>query len=64
MRWNNDTDNLQPGDQLTLFVKTTVCRTPDSSINIKALVSPVPFYLCRFMRLNHNRVTGERPVLL
>ncbi|WP_200553303.1 murein transglycosylase D [Kosakonia sp. LAM2021] len=28
MRWNNDTDNLQPGDQLTLFVKNSA--TPDS----------------------------------
>ncbi|WP_039055390.1 murein transglycosylase D [Enterobacter sp. Bisph1] len=28
MRWNNDTANLQPGDQLTLFVKNNV--TPDS----------------------------------
>lgn len=28
MRWNNDTDNLKPGDQLTLFVKNN--NTPDS----------------------------------
>ncbi|EIQ6953478.1 murein transglycosylase D [Salmonella enterica] len=28
MRWNHDTDNLQPGDQLTLFVKDN--STPDS----------------------------------
>ncbi|MNN42207.1 Membrane-bound lytic murein transglycosylase D precursor [compost metagenome] len=28
MRWNNDTDNLQPGDQLTLFVKNN--GMPDS----------------------------------
>ncbi|MGY5958358.1 murein transglycosylase D [Kosakonia sp. BK9b] len=28
MRWNSDTDNLQPGDQLTLFVKNS--STPDS----------------------------------
>ncbi|TDT60876.1 transcriptional regulator [Enterobacter sp. AG5470] len=28
MRWNSDTDNLQPGDQLTLFVKNSA--TPDS----------------------------------
>ena len=28
MRWNNDTDNLQPGDQLTLFVKNSAM--PDS----------------------------------
>jgi len=28
MRWNDDTDNLQPGDQLTLFVKNNA--TPDS----------------------------------
>jgi len=28
MRWNNDTDNLKPGDQLTLFVKNSA--TPDS----------------------------------
>ncbi|WP_156565031.1 murein transglycosylase D [Metakosakonia massiliensis] len=28
MRWNNDTDNLQPGDQLTLFVKDNT--SPDS----------------------------------
>ncbi|MWJ60201.1 LysM peptidoglycan-binding domain-containing protein, partial [Burkholderia pseudomallei] len=28
MRWNDDTDNLQPGDQLTLFVKNSA--TPDS----------------------------------
>ncbi|WP_090126898.1 murein transglycosylase D [Kosakonia arachidis] len=28
MRWNNDTDNLRPGDQLTLFVKNSA--TPDS----------------------------------
>ena len=28
MRWNDDTDNLQPGDQLTLFVKNST--TPDS----------------------------------
>ncbi|WP_436873533.1 murein transglycosylase D [Kosakonia sacchari] len=28
MRWNNDIDNLQPGDQLTLFVKNSA--TPDS----------------------------------
>ncbi|WP_142287636.1 LysM peptidoglycan-binding domain-containing protein, partial [Klebsiella pneumoniae] len=23
MRWNSDTDNLRPGDQLTLFVKNS-----------------------------------------
>lgn len=28
MRWNDDTDNLKPGDQLTLFVKNSA--TPDS----------------------------------
>ncbi|SCC33880.1 membrane-bound lytic murein transglycosylase D [Kosakonia oryziphila] len=28
MRWNNGTDNLRPGDQLTLFVKNSA--TPDS----------------------------------
>lgn len=28
MRWNSDTDNLQPGDQLTLFVKNSA--SPDS----------------------------------
>ncbi len=28
MRWNDGTDNLQPGDQLTLFVKDSA--TPDS----------------------------------
>jgi membrane-bound lytic murein transglycosylase D len=28
MRWNDDTGNLQPGDQLTLFVKNSA--TPDS----------------------------------
>ena len=28
MRWNSDTDNLRPGDQLTLFVKDSA--TPDS----------------------------------
>jgi membrane-bound lytic murein transglycosylase D len=28
MRWNDDTGNLQPGDQLTLFVKNST--TPDS----------------------------------
>ncbi|WP_312950434.1 murein transglycosylase D [Superficieibacter sp.] len=28
MRWNSDTDNLQPGDRLTLFVKNSL--TPDS----------------------------------
>jgi len=28
MRWNSDTDNLQPGDRITLFVKNNA--TPDS----------------------------------
>ncbi|NUW63245.1 murein transglycosylase D [Cronobacter sakazakii] len=28
LRWNSDTDNLQPGDQITLFVKNS--STPDS----------------------------------
>ena len=28
MRWNSDTDNLQPGDRITLFVKNSA--TPDS----------------------------------
>ena len=28
MRWNSDTNNLQPGDQLTLFVKNS--GMPDS----------------------------------
>ena len=28
MRWNSDTDNLKPGDQLTLFVKNSA--SPDS----------------------------------
>ncbi|MEW5190974.1 hypothetical protein AB1Y87_19660, partial [Citrobacter freundii] len=28
MRWNSDTNNLQPGDQLTLFVKNN--DMPDS----------------------------------
>ena len=28
MRWNSDTNNLQPGDQLTLFVKNN--GMPDS----------------------------------
>lgn len=31
MRWNNDTDNLKPGDQLTLFVKTAPRQTPDDT---------------------------------
>lgn len=64
MRWNSDTNNLQPCDQLTLFVKTTTCRTPDSIVEMKALVSPVPFHLSRFMCLNHYRVAGKRAIFL
>ncbi len=44
MRWNSDTANLQPGDKLTLFVKTTTCQIPDKPDNKKGTDSPVPFF--------------------
>lgn len=67
MRWNSDTDNLRPGDQLTLFVKNGDRPESDTSGSTKGTDFPGAFLLPklnRFMRFEQNGIAGKRSVLL